>query len=97
MAPTTDIATRACVMSLKLPCVGKSTNEVAEIMGLSTRQLNRIYSRAIERGFDPNARPLIFRDKYFEDAPQSGRPPKQTETAQEAVVGKVYRDHSGTG
>jgi hypothetical protein len=89
MAPTTDIATRACVVTLKLPCVGKSTSEVAEIMGLSTRQVNGIYSRAIERGFDPNARPLIFRDEYFEDAPRSGRPPKQTDKAQEAVVGKV--------
>jgi hypothetical protein len=89
MAPQTDIATRAMVVALKAPCTGKTTNEVVEITGLSTRQVNRIYSRAIERGFEPNARPVILRNEHVEDAPRSGRPSKQTDKAKEEVVSKV--------
>ncbi|KAK2471173.1 hypothetical protein H9L39_17404 [Fusarium oxysporum f. sp. albedinis] len=95
MSPNTDIATRAFVVSLKAPCSGKTTNEVAEITGLSTRQVNRIYARAIERGFDPNIRPLILRDAYLEDPPRTGRPKKQTDEVQAVIIGKVQRDRFG--
>ncbi|KAK2122168.1 hypothetical protein NOF04DRAFT_1337507 [Fusarium oxysporum II5] len=74
MAPNTDIATRAFVVSLKAPCSGKTTNEFAEITGLSVRQVNRIYARAIERGVDPNHGLVVILDSYLEDAPRSGRP-----------------------
>jgi hypothetical protein len=89
MATKTDIATRALVVALKAPCTGKSTNEVVEVTGLSTRQVNRIYSRAIERGFEPNSLPLILRNEHLEDAPRSGRPSKQTDKDKEAVTSKV--------
>ncbi|KAK2485807.1 hypothetical protein H9L39_03787, partial [Fusarium oxysporum f. sp. albedinis] len=79
MAPNTDIATRALVVSLKAPCSGKTSPEVAEISGLSIRQVDRIYARAIENGFDPNARSLILKDEYLRDRPRSGRPAKATE------------------
>ncbi|KAM5352989.1 hypothetical protein ACJ41O_005711 [Fusarium nematophilum] len=81
MAPNTDIATRALVVALKAPCSGKPTEEVAAITGLSVRQVNRIYARAIERGFDPNLRPIVVRDDYLRDAPRSGRPMKRIEEA----------------
>lgn len=95
MAPNTDIATRALVVALKAPCSGKTTEEVAAITGLSTRQINRIYARAIYRGFDPNLRPLVIRDEYLRDAPRSGRPPKQTEETKKEVFSKVRRDRYG--
>lgn len=95
MAPNTDIATRASVVSLKSPCNGKTTNEVAEITGLSVNQVNRIYNRAIQRGFDPNIRPLLLRNEYLEDAPRSGRPTKQTEEVKDLIISKLERDRYG--
>ncbi|KAL7760724.1 hypothetical protein ACKLNR_010814 [Fusarium oxysporum f. sp. zingiberi] len=88
MAPNTDIATRAFVVSLKAPCSGKTSPEVAEISGLSIRQVDRIYARAIENGFDPNIRPLILKDEYLKDRPRSGRPTKVTEENKELLIGK---------
>jgi hypothetical protein len=95
MAPNTDIATRAFVVSLKAPCSGKTSPEVAEIPGLSIRQVDRIYARAIENGFDPNVRPLILKDEYLRDRPRSGRPTKATEENKELVIGKVQQDRFG--
>lgn len=92
MPPSTDITTRALVVTLKSPSGGKTTTEIAEITGISTRQVNGIYARAIERGFDPNHRPLTLRDEYLRDAPRSGRPTKQTEERKNEVIVKVRRD-----
>ncbi|EXA28976.1 hypothetical protein FOVG_19455 [Fusarium oxysporum f. sp. pisi HDV247] len=89
MAPHTDIATRAFIVSLKAPCSGKSSNEVSEITGISVRQVDRIYGRAISRGFDPNIRPLILKNEYLEDAPRSGRPTKKTDEAKQLIIGKL--------
>lgn len=93
MTAHTDIATRALVVSLKAPCSGKTTAEVSAITGLSSRQVNRIYARAIERGFDPNQRPLSLRDGHLQDAPRSGRPPKRIIEAQESVSSKDTEGH----
>lgn len=93
MAPNTDNATRALVVSLK--AIGKTTPEVTMISGLSTRQVNRIYARAIDRGFDPNRRPISLRDEYLQDASRSGRPLKRTAEAQESVISKVRQDRYG--
>ncbi|VTT57005.1 unnamed protein product [Fusarium fujikuroi] len=95
MAPNTDIATRAFVVSLKAPCCGKTSPEVSEITGLSIRTIDRIYARAIDSGFDPNVRPLILKDEYLRDKPRSGRPTKATEENKELVIGKVQRDRFG--
>lgn len=75
-----DISTRAVVVVLKSPLVGKTTAEVQQaITGLSKSTVNSIYARAIERGFEPSLKPLILKDEYLEDAPRSGRPTKHTE------------------
>jgi transposase len=71
------------------------TADVAEKTGCSVRQVQRIYARAIERGFDPNESPLILKDEWLEDAPRSGRPSKQTCEAVEIVVAKVQCDRYG--
>jgi hypothetical protein len=66
--------TRAIIVFLKLPCGGKTTNEIAGQLEIALRTINEIYSRAIRRGFDPNIRPFTLKDEYIEDAPRSGRP-----------------------
>ena len=95
MTHNTDIATRAFVVSLKAPFSGKTTAEVADITGLPKSTINKIYARAIARGFDPNRRPITIRDCHLEDAFRSGRPTKCTEEAEEAVIAKVRRDRYG--
>ncbi|KAF1981718.1 hypothetical protein K402DRAFT_312670, partial [Aulographum hederae CBS 113979] len=96
MAPNTDIATRALVVALKSPIVGKSTAEVIEKTGLSKSTINTIYARAIERGFDPNILPLVIKNEYLIDAPRSGRPSKQKDPEiQDAITTKVRLDRYG--
>jgi transposase len=93
MAPTQDIATRAFVLGLK--CCGTSTTEAASISGVSIRQVNRIYARALKRGFDPSCRPVNIKDDFVKDEPRPGRPSKQTKEMQEKIVSKVRRDRYG--
>lgn len=95
MPPNTDIATRALIVTLKSPSGGKTTAEISEITGISSRQVNRIYARAIERGFDPNHRPLTIRDEFLRDASRPGRPTKQTDNNQIEILAKVRRDRFG--
>ncbi len=95
MAPNTDIATRAVVVTLKSPIGGQTSVEVAEKTGLSVRQVNRIYARAIERGFDPNHRPFLLKNEWLEDAARSGRPPKQNPENVVKVTTKVCKDRYG--
>ncbi len=92
MAPNTTLATRALVVTLKSPVGGKTSAEVAEITGLSIRQVNRIYARVIERGFDPNHRPFELQDEWLQDAPRSGRPSKQTEETSQEIIKRVRLD-----
>ncbi|PHH81602.1 hypothetical protein CDD82_352 [Ophiocordyceps australis] len=93
MAPKTDIATRAMVVILKFS--GKTGPEIAELAGISERQVNRIYAKAKERGFDPASRPLILKDDFLIDAPRSGRPSKQTDDIKEAIATTICRDGNG--
>lgn len=95
MAPNTDIATRALIVTLRSPFGGKTSAQISEETGISIRQINRIYARAIERGFEPNHRPFILRDEWLEDAPRSGRPSKQTPEAIEKIVNQVRHDRYG--
>ncbi len=95
MAPNTDIATRAIVIALRSPLGGNTSAEVAAKTGLSVRQVNRIYARAIERGFEPNQSPMVLRDEWLEDAPRSGRPTKQTPDTTTRTVAKVRTDRYG--
>ncbi|KAM3448373.1 hypothetical protein MY3296_007857 [Beauveria thailandica] len=89
MVRQTDIATRALVVTLKAPCCGKTSTEVAGLTGIPSRQVDRIYARAIERGFDPNLRPIVIKDAHLEDAPRSGQPSKQTTENKELILSKI--------
>jgi hypothetical protein len=71
----TETAVRAQVVALRA-FTTKISGEIARMTGLSVSTVNRIYARAIERGFNSNEDPLIH-DRYVEDKPRSGRPIKQ--------------------
>lgn len=60
---------------------------------LAHRSLDRIYNRALDRGFNPE-KPACL-DRHVEDTPRAGRPTKQTEQAKADVEAKVTRDRYG--
>lgn len=93
MTPNTDIATRASVVAMKYS--GKSSSYISDILGISVRQVNRIYSRAIERGFDPHRPVFRISDAILIDLPRSGRPSKQTPQTLERITTKVRYDRYG--
>jgi len=85
MAPNSSISQRSAVLALK--SVGKMTsNEVSTALNLSVRQVNRIFGRACERGFDPSSKPPVFCDEFVTDLPRSGRPPKATPEIKKLVI-----------
>ncbi|KAI1523274.1 HTH-23 multi-domain protein, partial [Pyrenophora tritici-repentis] len=96
MAPRshTDSFTRAIIVTLKSRFVGKSTSQISEILGISPRTIDAIFSRACLRGFEPNGPTLKVLPEHLEDAPRSGRPRKQ-EAIHEPTVDKVRRDRYG--
>lgn len=93
MKQNTDICTRAMIVTLKSP-FGKSTNQISQITGLSPRAIDSIYSRACQRGFEPNSPTIKLLPIHLEDAPRAGRPRKQ-EDIHEATLEKVHRDRYG--
>jgi len=95
MAPTTDVATRALIVTLKSLLGGKTSAQISQETGISVRQINRIYARAVECGFEPNQRPFILKDEWLEDAPRSGRLSKQTPEVTEKIVELVRCDRYG--
>lgn len=90
----TDITTRAIIITLKAPCSGKLSAEIALIIGLPIYIINSIYAHAIDCGFEPNASPLVICDKWLQDAPRSSRPSKQT-AVKEEILQKVHCDPYG--
>ncbi|KAJ5563410.1 hypothetical protein N7535_008574 [Penicillium sp. DV-2018c] len=74
----TDIAKRASVLALL------STGETnPSLLGIPKNTIRDIHSRAIQRDFDPDRRPLEICDAIVADAPRSGRPEKQTPETQD--------------
>ncbi|KAI2487709.1 hypothetical protein Ptr902_01842 [Pyrenophora tritici-repentis] len=92
MAPNTDSFTRTLIVILKSPPVGKSTSQISELTGVNPRTVDRIYSRAIAAGFEPNVLPLKILPHHVQDASRSGRPAKQTEEVKEQIFQQVRRD-----
>ena len=87
-----DIATRATVVALKAYTT-KSAHEIADITQLSVSTVNRIYARAIERGFDAHRHNI--EDAFVQDAQRSGRPTKQSQPVIDSIVSKVRVDRYG--
>ena len=67
MAPNTNLATRAIVITLKSALVKRIDAKVAEETGLNLRTINHIYVKAISRSFDPNRFPLEIKNKYIKN------------------------------
>ena len=91
--PSIPITTRAQIITLK--ALGYTNEEICTklCLPLARRSIDRIYTRALDRGFDPE-KPICL-DNYVEDAPRSGRPTKQTEQAKAEVEAKVTTDRYG--
>ena len=96
MAKESDIALRAVIVTLKSPLSGsKSSKEVSRLTGLSTRQIDRIYRRACDLGFNPTTEPIIIKNEHLEDLPRSGRPSKQTPDNKDLLIKKIRLDRYG--
>src|SRR5688572_1944706 len=89
-----DIATRSYVVALK-SSGNMTTKEVAALTGLSERTIQDIFARAIKRGFDPAARPIVITDSMIADKAQAGRPTKKTAKVSKLVVDLIRRDRYG--
>jgi transposase len=87
----TDIALRAQVISMKI-YTHKTSEQIAREVGISKATVNRIYAKAIERGFD-HANPILA-DEYVQDGPRSGRP-RTSDLAKDIAISKVQRDRYG--
>ncbi|KAL7953226.1 hypothetical protein V8C34DRAFT_318361 [Trichoderma compactum] len=80
-----DEAMRAAILALKASTTW-SSSEISAVLGLSVRQVNRIYSRSLKNGFDPSVRPLQINNSFVSDQPRSGRPKKRAEDSQRGKV-----------
>ncbi|KAI5302855.1 hypothetical protein KEM56_000279, partial [Ascosphaera pollenicola] len=83
--PVGDLPTRYTIVILKA-FSGKTNGEIASITGRSVRSVERIYKSAIERGFNPDERPIALREEHVKDAPRSGRPPKMSQELKEQIL-----------
>ncbi|KAF7576599.1 hypothetical protein PtrM4_008390 [Pyrenophora tritici-repentis] len=95
MAPYTDIYTRTLVIALKSPPIGKNTSQVSALTSVHPRTVDRIYSRAIAAGFEPNELPIKILPHHVQDALKPGRPAKQAEEVKEQIFQQVRRDRYG--
>lgn len=80
---------------MTLKATGQRSDDVACMFGVTRRAVDKIYARAIDRGFDPAVRPMRVPDECVDDAPRSGRPKKQTEAIVSRIIQKVRRDRYG--
>ncbi|KAL6818280.1 hypothetical protein GGI42DRAFT_3574 [Trichoderma sp. SZMC 28013] len=86
-----DEAMRGAILALKASTTW-SSSEISAVLGLSVRQVNRIYSRSLKNGFDPSVRPLQINNTFVSDRPRSGRPKKRTEEVEQAIAENFKRD-----
>jgi hypothetical protein len=66
-----------------------------EYTGVSPDTQKFWWKKALSRGFDPHARPLLILDIYVEDSKRTGRPQKKQEESEE-VLEIVGKDRAGT-
>jgi transposase len=92
MAKQSSHADRVTVVVLRAYTT-KTASEIAKIVDLSIATVNRIYARAIERGFDPIHTKIT--DEYVQDSPRAGRPTKQDPETINTILSKVRLDRFG--
>ena len=76
------------VQALTLLTYGLPASLVAKHTTLSVSEINRIRTRAKNRGFNPMVSPIILLE-YVIDAPRSGRPRKATAEKGDATIPAV--------
>jgi hypothetical protein len=108
MAPTgpeSDLAIRAIIVFLKSPFGGaKSAKAIHEQLflsaepsqSLSISQINRIYKRACDNGFNPLSPNIIIKDEWLEDKVRAGRPQKSASNEVKAAVEKLIITNRST-
>ena len=92
MPKQSTLADRVTVVALRAYTT-KTSAEIAKIVDLSIATVNRIYARAIERGFDPIHTKIT--DEYVQDGARSGRPTKQDPQTVNTILSKVRLDRFG--
>jgi len=66
------------IIIVLLKALGWNTAQISLLINIYPRLITRIFSRAKDRGFNPNQQPIDILLEYIEDAPRSGRPLKKT-------------------
>jgi transposase len=92
MGKQSTYSDRVTVVALRA-YTSKTSQEIAKIVDLSISTVNRIYARAIERGFDPIHTKIL--DEYVEDSPRTGRPTKQNPETIDNILLKVRLNRFG--
>ena len=59
---------------------------------MKKRALNDIKNKAIQRGYDPHAKPRVLTEEHLKDAPRSGAPQKLLPTDQEVLIQYLTKD-----
>ena len=87
-----QIATRSQILTLL--AVGFEHRQIFDYTGVSPDTQKTWWTKALKRGFDPSARPLLILDCYVEDDQRPGRPRKKDDEKNE-VLELVQSDPSG--
>ena len=85
-----DIASRAQALTLKL--LNFTNEDIERMTGMNRRTVSRYVDKAVERGLDLNARPLLILDRHVENGVRTGRPKKQPPQDAEEDSSKVGTD-----
>lgn len=78
-----DIATRSQILSLL--AVGFEHRQIFDYTGVSPDTQKYWWAKALKRGFDPSARPLLILDCHVEDGKRTGRPCKKDEEKEKVL------------
>ena len=84
------------VQALTLLTYGLPASLVAKHTTLSVSEINRIRTRAKNRGFNPMVSPIILLE-YVVDAPRSGRPRKATAEKGDATIPTITTGQPSLG
>jgi hypothetical protein len=87
-----SIASRPQILTLL--AIGFNYGQISDRTGVARNTQKNIWDKAISRGFDPYAQPLLILDIYVEDGKRSGRPPKKDDEKDE-VLELVGVDRNG--
>ncbi|KAG8165201.1 hypothetical protein KVR01_005476 [Diaporthe batatas] len=78
-----EIATRSQILSLL--AVGFEHRQIFDYTGVSPDTQKIWWKKALKRGFDPSARPLLILDCHVEDGKRTGRPCKRDEEKDKVI------------